>query len=170
MQTGLKGNANVGFELLTAMIMKTSVFWYYTALYRRRQTGSKSIICMFFKLKIMIFWVIKPCSSVEVNRHFGATYHLHLHDRIASEATNQQDVSSKQREPLLENQVWCRPEIHYEEANGSRLIPAGFLLGLLIDTGDGADTFLRSVCELLLNPMALLPRGFVLFMVTAVIT
>jgi hypothetical protein len=41
-----------GFEVLTAVIMKST-----------------------------IFWDIKPCSPLSVNRKFGGTYHLHLQGR-----------------------------------------------------------------------------------------
>jgi hypothetical protein len=46
----------VGFELVTAMIMKTSVFWY-----------------------------IIPCGLLEVNGYFGGRYRLHLQARIVNQ-------------------------------------------------------------------------------------
>jgi hypothetical protein len=42
-------NTFVGFEVLTPVVMKSS-----------------------------IFWDIKPCSPLKVNRRFGGTYRLHL--------------------------------------------------------------------------------------------
>jgi hypothetical protein len=44
----------VGFEVLTAVVMKSG-----------------------------IFWDIKPCSPLKENLRFGATYRLHLQGRIS---------------------------------------------------------------------------------------
>jgi hypothetical protein len=35
-----------------------------------------------YALKSTIFWHIKPCSQLKVNRRFGETYRLHLQGRI----------------------------------------------------------------------------------------
>jgi hypothetical protein len=32
-------------------------------------------------MKSTIFWDITPCSPLKVNQHFGGTYRLHLQDR-----------------------------------------------------------------------------------------
>jgi hypothetical protein len=48
----------VGFDVLTAVVMKSSIFWDIT-----------------------------PCSSLKDNRHFGGTYRLHLHGRRKSRAS-----------------------------------------------------------------------------------
>jgi hypothetical protein len=50
----------VVFEVLTAVVMKGSIFWDIT-----------------------------PCSSLKVNRHFGRTYRLHLQSPRIIEAINQ---------------------------------------------------------------------------------
>jgi hypothetical protein len=50
----------LGLEVLTAVVMETSIFWDIT-----------------------------PCSPLNVNRRFGRTYRLHLQGRRISEATNQ---------------------------------------------------------------------------------
>jgi hypothetical protein len=34
-----------------------------------------------------VFWDVTPCSLVEVYRHFGVTYRLHLQGRRVSQAT-----------------------------------------------------------------------------------
>jgi hypothetical protein len=55
-------NLILGFEVLTAVVMKSSIFWHITS-----------------------------CSSLKVNRHFGGTYYLHLQgQRISQEiSTNE---------------------------------------------------------------------------------
>jgi hypothetical protein len=46
-------------------------------------------------MKSSIFWDITPCSLLKVNRRFGGTYRLHLQDRRISEARNQYETCSK---------------------------------------------------------------------------
>jgi hypothetical protein len=53
-------NGNLGFEVLTAVIMKST-----------------------------IFWDIMPCSPLKVNRWFGREYRLHLQGQRISRAINQ---------------------------------------------------------------------------------
>jgi hypothetical protein len=53
---------NLGFEVLTAVVMKSS-----------------------------IFWDIKPCSPLKFNRRFGGTYRLHLQGQKISRARNQRE-------------------------------------------------------------------------------
>jgi hypothetical protein len=53
---------NVEFEVLTAVVMKSSIFWDTT-----------------------------PCSPLKVNRHFGGIVRLHLQGRRVSEARNQRE-------------------------------------------------------------------------------
>jgi hypothetical protein len=48
---------NVGFEVLTAVVMKSTIFWDIT-----------------------------PCSPLKVNRRFGGTHRLHLQSRRISRA------------------------------------------------------------------------------------
>jgi hypothetical protein len=50
----------IGFEVLTAVVMKNTTFWDIT-----------------------------PCSPLSVNRHFGGTYRLHLQGRKTSSTRNQ---------------------------------------------------------------------------------
>jgi hypothetical protein len=57
----------VGFEVLTAVVIKYSVFWG-----------------------------IKPCSPLKVNRLLGATCHLYIQGRRKSLARNQHEVGRKQ--------------------------------------------------------------------------
>jgi hypothetical protein len=52
----------VGFEVLTAVVMKSSIFWDIT-----------------------------PCSLLKVNRGFGGTYRHHLQGRRISLARNQRE-------------------------------------------------------------------------------
>jgi hypothetical protein len=52
----------VGFEVLTAVVMKSTIFWDIT-----------------------------PCISMKVNRRFGGTYRLHLQGRRISKARNQSE-------------------------------------------------------------------------------
>jgi hypothetical protein len=52
----------VGFEVLTAVVMKSSIFWDIT-----------------------------PCSPLKVNRSFGGTYRLHLQGRRISRARDQRE-------------------------------------------------------------------------------
>jgi hypothetical protein len=52
----------IGFEVLTAVIMKSTIFWDIT-----------------------------PCSPLKVNRRFGGTYRLHLQGRKISRARNQRE-------------------------------------------------------------------------------
>jgi hypothetical protein len=80
-------NENVGFEVLIAVAMKSSIFLDIT-----------------------------QCSPVKVNRHFGGTYHLCLQGQGISKACS----------------ACC-------------LLHAGFLLGLLFDTEEGSDMFLRNL-------------------------
>jgi hypothetical protein len=51
--------ADVGFEVLTAVVMKSTIFWNIT-----------------------------PCSPLSVNRRFGGTYRLHLQDRKSKLSKN----------------------------------------------------------------------------------
>jgi hypothetical protein len=53
-------NCIVGIEILTAVVMKSTIFWDIT-----------------------------PCSPLEVNRRFGGTYRFHLQGRRISGARNQ---------------------------------------------------------------------------------
>jgi hypothetical protein len=50
----------VGFEVFTALVMKSTIFWDIT-----------------------------PCNPLKVNRRFGGTYCLHLQGRKISRARNQ---------------------------------------------------------------------------------
>jgi hypothetical protein len=59
---------SVGFEVLTAGLMKSTIFWDIT-----------------------------PCSSLKVNRRFGRTYRLHLYGRKISRARNQRETEEKWR-------------------------------------------------------------------------
>jgi hypothetical protein len=60
----------VGFEVLTAVAMKSTIFWDIT-----------------------------PCSPLKVNRRFGGTYRHHLQDLIISRGRNQRE-SRWQAEPF----------------------------------------------------------------------
>jgi hypothetical protein len=57
----------VGFEVPTAVVMKSSIYWDVT-----------------------------PCSPLKVNRRFGETYSLHLQGRRISRARNQHKEDTKQ--------------------------------------------------------------------------
>jgi hypothetical protein len=56
------GWENVGFEVITAVVIKSSSFWDIT-----------------------------PCSPLKVNRHFGGTCRLHLQGGRIRQARNQRD-------------------------------------------------------------------------------
>jgi hypothetical protein len=71
----------VGFEVLTAVVMKSTIFWDIT-----------------------------PCSPLKFNRRFGGTYRLHLQGRRISQAINQREskwqVESQIQGVLIEGEVW----------------------------------------------------------------
>jgi hypothetical protein len=67
----------VGFEVLIAVVTKSSVFWDITS-----------------------------CSPLKVNRCFGATCRRHLHGRRISEARNQREAVSKQSSTWLIPRPW----------------------------------------------------------------
>jgi hypothetical protein len=52
----------LGFAVLTAVVMKSTIFWNIT-----------------------------PCSPLRVNRRFGGTHRLHLQGRKISQARNQRE-------------------------------------------------------------------------------
>jgi hypothetical protein len=58
---------NVGFGVLTAVVMNS-----------------------------FVFWDIMPCSPLKVDRRFGATCRLHLQGRRLSQTTHQREGGSKQ--------------------------------------------------------------------------
>jgi hypothetical protein len=66
-KTMKNNNASVGIEVLTAVVVKSSIFW-----------------------DIML------CSPLKLNRRFGGTCHLHLQDRRISQATNRLKAGGKQ--------------------------------------------------------------------------
>jgi hypothetical protein len=82
----------VGFEVLTAVVMKST-----------------------------IFWDIMPCSLLKVNRRFGGTYRLHNHGRIGP-AIYQREIrlccylakKAERKSPIysstLKMQATCSPE------------------------------------------------------------
>jgi hypothetical protein len=86
-------------------------------------------------MKSTIFWDIRSCSPMSVNRRFGGTYRLHLQDRRISRARNQ-----------FASRALLAPCFH-----------AGFLLGLLFDPEDGVDMFFRNICSVSTDYTAL-PR------------
>jgi hypothetical protein len=51
-------------------------------------------------IKSTLFWDIKQCSSLKINRRFGKTCHLHLLGPKISRERNQRE-SRRQAEPLL---------------------------------------------------------------------
>jgi hypothetical protein len=55
-------NRSVGFEVLAAVVMNSTIFWDIT-----------------------------PCSPLKFNRRFGETYRLHLQCRKMSRARNQRE-------------------------------------------------------------------------------
>jgi hypothetical protein len=61
----------VGFDVLTAVVMKS-----------------------------IIFWDISLCSTLKVNRRFGGTYRFHLQVRRISRAWNQREAGGKQSHSL----------------------------------------------------------------------
>jgi hypothetical protein len=67
---------------------------------------------------------VAPCSAVQINRHFGVIYCLHLHCRTTQES-NQRCERSNQT------------------------TPADCLLSLLFQPEDGGSTFLRNFGELM---------------------
>jgi hypothetical protein len=68
------GRADVGFEVLTAVVMKISIFWDIT-----------------------------PCTPLKVNRRFGGTNCLHLQGRRINQVRNPREAGSKKSNLYLEN-------------------------------------------------------------------
>jgi hypothetical protein len=62
-----KPNTYIGFEVFTAVVMKSIVFWDMT-----------------------------PCSPLSCNRRFGGTYRLHLQGRRIISARTSRQAGSKQ--------------------------------------------------------------------------
>jgi hypothetical protein len=56
---------NVGFEVLKAVVLKSSIFWDIT-----------------------------PCSPLKANRRLGGTYRIHLHSRRIRQERGQHDEGS----------------------------------------------------------------------------
>jgi hypothetical protein len=88
-------------------------------------------ICL--RLTIITFvefalWTVKPCSSTDVHRQFGATCRLHVQGQGECQETT---------------------------GSGLHLLIAGVLLGSRFNTEDGGDMFLRHVGGLLPNYVAL---------------
>jgi hypothetical protein len=67
----------VGFEVLTAAVMK-----------------------------IIIFWDITPCSPLKVNWRFGRTFRLLLQGRGISQSRNQREAGGKQSSPCHLLHAW----------------------------------------------------------------
>jgi hypothetical protein len=75
--------------------------------------------------KSFVFWDIKQCSPLKINRCFGVTFHfLYQSGRIY--------------------QVWNQHEIHGKQRY---LLHIGFFSGLLFYIEDGGDVFLWNVCR-----------------------
>jgi hypothetical protein len=70
-----------------------------------------------------IFWDIKSCSPLKVNRRFGGTYQLHLQGRKINPGRYQRE------------RKW-QAELDFH---------AGVLLGLFLDPEDGTGIFLQNV-------------------------
>jgi hypothetical protein len=47
-------------------------------------------------MKSSIFWDIRPCSLLKANQSFGGTCHSHLQGQTISQARNQQEAGNKQ--------------------------------------------------------------------------
>jgi hypothetical protein len=66
-----------------------------TSLDTQRRTNTKCILQSIYQLKSTIYWDMTPCSPLNVNRRFGATYRLHLQGRRISRARNQRESRSQ---------------------------------------------------------------------------
>jgi hypothetical protein len=77
------------------------------------------------------------CNQFKVNLSFGGTCHFHLQGRIISQERTQREAGRKQRDGFTEILVY----IGTWQAGFSAcyLLHAGFLLGLLFDTENGAE-------------------------------
>jgi hypothetical protein len=96
-----KSDRHVRFEVLTAVVVKSSIFWDITpcsplSVNRRfggtcrlhhldnKQTSVGFGVLTALVMKRTIFWDITPCSPLSVNRRFGGTCRLHLLDNKQS--------------------------------------------------------------------------------------
>jgi hypothetical protein len=48
-------------------------------------------------MKSAIFWNVTPCIRAEIHRRFGGIYYLHLQSRRVNEANNQREAGDKKR-------------------------------------------------------------------------
>jgi hypothetical protein len=98
----------VGFEVLTAVVMKISIFWDIT-----------------------------PCSPLKVNRRFGETYRLHLQGRRVSQKRNQSEAGSKQirGEIFLRNFGWFQRNTRRYNSEDTNSSFHGLILSVLMMFG-----------------------------------
>jgi ribosomal protein L34E len=81
---------NVVYEVLTAMVMKSTIYWYIkpcSHLKISRRFGVTLCFNVVYEvltavvMKITIYWYIMPCSQLKMSRRFGETYHLNFQGR-----------------------------------------------------------------------------------------
>jgi hypothetical protein len=73
-------NRFIGFEVITSVIMKSTVFWVVTPC---SLVEAEVIIIRFVGLEVLTVVTIKSGPTnflgvIEVHRRFGGTYYLHL--------------------------------------------------------------------------------------------
>jgi hypothetical protein len=111
---------HVGFEVLTVVVMKSSVFWDITT-----------------------------CSPLKVNQRFGETCCLHLQGWRVSQATNQQEAEHIACEILGLSVVTDGLASKVPHVIACCLLHASFLLGLFFNPEDGDDMFFWSISWLI---------------------
>jgi hypothetical protein len=117
----------VGFEVFTAVVMKSIIFW--------DMTPCSPLRCKHFfitQLKSIIFWDVTPCSLLRCNRRFGGTYRLHLQGRRKN---CQQEPASKQvASKIKKNFITQLKSIIFWDVTPCSLLRCWFLLKIFSST------------------------------------
>jgi hypothetical protein len=108
---------------------------------------SPRVLKVFSDLKSTIFWDIRPCSDLKVNRRFGGTCHFQFRGRRIRRAKNQREnrwhADSLRRN--LASVVRWHPETRPRSPSAAATCSRWFLARGFFYPEDGGDTFLRNV-------------------------